>query len=50
MPLKHKNSDIISAILNPRDVLSLIIHTEHVYTHQAKDTPIHQLPPKIQKI
>ena len=48
MTPKHKNADILSAILCLRDGLPLKIETKHVKGHQDDDTSINELPPEAQ--
>ena len=48
MTPKHKNADILSALLRLRDTLPIKFKTTHVYSHQDKEIPEHLLPPKVQ--
>lgn len=45
---RHKNADIISAVLRLRDTLPIQITTERIPSHQDKLTPVAQLPPEVQ--
>ena len=48
MTPKHKNADILSAIIKTRDRLPIRIEYVHVKAHQDDETPINLLPPEVQ--
>ena len=45
MTPRHKNADVISAVLKLRDKLKITFTVEHVYGHQDSITHIDNLPP-----